>query len=50
MCMTQESKGASHYSAKYPVPKLLERVFDARIRRRVEYDYGENSSSSGRGE
>ena len=32
------------------VLKLLERVLDARIRRRVEGDFGENSKASGRGE
>ena len=32
------------------VLKLLERVLDARIRRRVEGDFGENSKGSGRGE
>ena len=32
------------------VLKLLERVLDARIRRRVEGDFGENSKGSGRRE
>ena len=32
------------------VLKLLERVLDARIRRRVESDFGKNSKGSGRGE
>ena len=32
------------------VLKLLERVLDARIRRRVEGDFGENSEGPGRGE
>ena len=32
------------------VLKLLERVLDARIRRRVEGDFGEKSKGSGRGE
>ena len=32
------------------VLKLLERVLDARIRRRVECDFGEKSKGSGRGE
>ena len=32
------------------VLKLLERVLDAMIRRRVEGDFGENSKGSGRGE
>ena len=30
--------------------KLLERVLEARIRRRVEGDFGENSKGSGRGD
>ena len=32
------------------VLKLLKRVVDARIRRRVEGDFGEKSKGSGRGE
>ncbi len=32
------------------VLKLLESVLDARIRRRVEGDFGKNSKGSGRGE
>ena len=32
------------------VLKLLERVLDARIRRRLEGDFGENSKGPGRGE
>ena len=37
--MTQKSTGASHSSAK--VRKLLERVLNVRVRRRVEGDFGE---------
>ena len=50
MCMTQESTGTSHYSAKYLL-KLLERVLEARIMRRVEGDFGEEQQgfSKGRG-
>ena len=50
-------KGDVHDQGKYrgitllsQVLKLLERVLDARIRRRVEGDFGENSKGSGRGE
>ena len=51
MCMTQESTGASP-TLLSQVLKLLERVLDARIRRRLEGDFGKNSNSkgSGRGE
>ena len=47
MCITQESTG--HHTTQ-PSTKVLERVLDARIRRRVECDFGENSKGSGRGE
>ena len=50
-------KGDVHDPGKYrgitllsQVLKLLERVVDARIRRRVEGDFGENRKVSGRGE
>ena len=48
MCMTQESTGASHYSVKYLL-KLLERVLDARIRRRVEGDFEEEKQGFRKG-
>ena len=48
MCMIQEITGASHYSLSQ-VPKLLERVLVAMIRRRV-CDFGGNRKDSGRGE
>ena len=47
MGMTQESRGATHYSE---VLKLLKRVLEARIRRRVEGEFGKNNNGSGRGE
>ena len=50
-------KGDVHDPGKYrgitllsQVLKLLERVLDARIRRRVEGDFGKSSKGSGRGE
>ena len=50
-------KGDVHDPRKYrgitllsQVLKLLERVLDASIRRRVEGEFGENSKGSGRGE
>ena len=50
-------KGDVHDPGKYrgitllsQLLKLLERVLDARIRRRVEGDFGKNSKGSGRGE
>ena len=46
MCMSQESTGASHYSAKNL--KLLERVLHARIRRRVG-DFGEEQQGFRKG-
>ena len=52
-----KSIGYVHAPGKYrgltllsQVLKLLERVFDARIRRRVEGDFEENSKGPGRGE
>ena len=52
-----KSTGDVHDPGKYrgitllsQVLKLLERVLDARIRRRVEGDFGENSNGPGRGE
>ena len=52
-----KSTGDVHDPGKYrgitlisQVLKLLERVLDARIRRRVEGDLGENSKGSWRGE
>ena len=50
-------RGDVHNPGKYrgitllsQVLKLPERVLDARIRRRVECDFGESSEGSGRGE
>ena len=52
---TWKRRGDVHDPGKYKgitllnqVLKLLERFLDARIRRRVEGDFGENSNGSGR--
>ena len=52
-----KSTGDVHDPGKYrgitllsQVLKLLEKVLDARTRRRVEGDFGENSKGPGRGE
>ena len=49
MCIIHESTVLS-ITLLSQVLKLLERVLDAMIRRRVEGDIGENSKGSGRGE
>ena len=53
----EEERGCAYNPGKYSgitllsqVLKLLEMVLDARIRRGVECDFGENSKGSGRGE
>ena len=54
---TWKRTGDVHDPGKYrgitllsQVLKLLDRILDARIRRRIEGDFGENSKGSGRGE
>ena len=54
---TWKRTGDVHDPGKYTgitlhsqVLRLLERVLEARIRRRVEGDFGENRKGSGRGE
>ena len=47
MCMTQESTGGITLLSH--VLKLLERVIDARIRRRVEGDFGEEQQGFRKG-